>query len=240
MKAIIVDDELKSREVLKTLIETFCEGVEIIRLCEDIDDSIAAITELKPDLLFLDIHLKNGDSFQILKALPEMKFDIIFVTAYDEFTVKALKFSGITCLFKPIDINELQEAISSIKERPIDMQVAYEMANGLLKSKFSKIPVVTSSGLRFTSVEDIVYLEQTEHGVEIHLSDFSNMNSVRNLEQFLDIILSTDFIRLDDKHVVNRNWIEKNLSGSGRMHFKNAEWIDVEKGRLYEVLKNEF
>ena len=237
MRAIIVDDELKSREVLKTLVENFCEGVEVIRMCEDIEDSIEAITSLEPDLLFLDIHLKNGDSFQILKALPSMHFDIIFCTAYDEYTVKALKFSGITCLFKPIDITELQDSIASIRDRHIDMQVAYEMANGLLKSKFRKIPVVTSSGLQFTSVEDVVYLEQLEEGVLIHLKNNESMKSVRTLDQFLDIILSKDFIRLDDQYIVNQQWIDLKRSGSSRLHFNNGEFVDVEKGRLYGVLK---
>ena len=165
MRAIIVDDELKSREVLRTLVETFCDDIEVVCTCEDIDDSIAAIKREKPDLVFLDIHLKNGDSFQILKGLDDLNFDIIFVTAYDEYSVKALKFTGITCLFKPIDVDELVQAISSLREKHLDMHTAYEMVDGLLRSKFSKVPIITPTGLTFVGVENILYLRSLDKGV---------------------------------------------------------------------------
>src|SRR6056300_959848 len=94
-RALIVDDELKSREVTKTLLGAFCPEVEVVADAEDIAGALRTIEDYKPQLVFLDITLKEGDSFQILKEIDEINFEIIFVTAYDEYSIKALKFSGI-------------------------------------------------------------------------------------------------------------------------------------------------
>lgn len=237
MRAIIVDDELKSREVLRTLVETFCEDIEVIRTCEDIEDSIAAIKEEKPDLLFLDIHLKNGDSFQILKGLDELNFDIIFVTAYDEYSVRALKFTGITCLFKPIDIDELAEAVGSLRDRNLDMDTAYEMVDGLLQSKFSKVPIITPGGLTFVGVQDILYLQSMEQGVELHTTDGHVTRSVKDLSKFQEVFVTKDFIQVGDDLLINASWIDRNNSDKGIMKFRNGDDLEMPKELLYKTLK---
>jgi len=237
MRAIIVDDELKSREVLRTLVETFCDDIEVVCTCEDIDDSIAAIKREKPDLVFLDIHLKNGDSFQILKGLDDLNFDIIFVTAYDEYSVKALKFTGITCLFKPIDVDELVQAISSLREKHLDMHTAYEMVDGLLRSKFSKVPIITPTGLTFVGIENILYLRSLDKGVELHTTDGHVTRSIKDLSIFREVFITKDFIPVGEGLLVNSNWIDRSKSDRGVMVFRNGATLEVQKELLYNTLK---
>lgn len=228
LNAIIVDDELKSREVIKTLIDAFCPEINVVDTAEDIQGALNSIHKHNPNLVFLDISLKEGDSFQILQQLDEINFDIIFVTAYDEYSIKALKYSGITCLFKPLDIDELQAAVQLVIKRKTNMNTAYQMVNGLLKSKFTKIPVITPAGLVFTSVKKITYIEKTPSGSRIYFEDESNVDSKRNLSEFEDIIVSNRFKMVGPDYLVNTDWLDLNNTAKKVLTFKNGQSLKVE------------
>jgi len=114
MRILILDDELKSREVLKALIELYCENVEAIETCPDIKSAEKLLQSFKPNLLFMDISLREGDSFQLLNKIGDFSFEVIFITAFDENSIRALSYCGIPCLMKPIEIDQLEEAISKI------------------------------------------------------------------------------------------------------------------------------
>ncbi|MFT5723627.1 MAG: two-component system LytT family response regulator [Bacteroidia bacterium] len=229
LKSIIVDDELKSREVIKTLVESFCPDVEIVAMAEDIIGAVNAIKQHQPNLVFLDITLKEGDSFQILQALDEINFEIIFVTAYDEYSVKALNYSGITCLFKPIDIEELQQAVKKVVHSKTNMTTAYQMVNGILKSKFTKIPVITSGGLVFTSINKITFIETSAKGSTIHFIDFEKVDSKRNITEFEDIILNDDFKRIENKLLINTAQLKPIQPLKDELIFLNGEMVPVSK-----------
>lgn len=232
IKAIVIDDEIKSREVIKALLVNFCTQVEVIGEAGDIKTGVEVIQKGKPDLVFLDITLKEGDSFQILKQLGQIDFDIIFVTAYDEYSVKALKFSGITCLFKPLDIEELQEAVKLVTHRNTDMGLAYEMVDGILKNKFKKIPIVTTSGLQFTDVSEIMYLEQKEHVVEVRFRNGEHTESQRSIEAFADIIFSSSFERIGSRLMVNKVHLERNFLNGDALVFRNNHRLTLTRDEM--------
>ena len=227
IKAIIVDDELKSREVIKTLVQNYCADVEIVGMAEDIKGALSAIELHKPNLVFLDITLKEGDSFQILQALDEINFEIIFVTAYDEYSVKALKFSGITCLFKPLDIEELQNAVKKVVKSKMNMTTAYQMVNGILKSKFTRIPVITSGGLVFTSIKKITFIKASENGSIIHFIDNEKVESKRNVTEFEDVILSNEFKRIERELLVNTAQLKPMQTRKNELEFLNGQCIPI-------------
>jgi two-component system LytT family response regulator len=240
LRALIVDDELKSREVIKSLVETFCPEVDVVGTAEDIVGSIAAIEAKKPDLVFLDISLKEGDSFQILQQLNEINFDIIFVTAYDEYSIKALKYSGIKCLLKPLDIDELQQAVKEVAIQSTNMNTAYKMVNGILKSGFKKIPVITSSGLQFSSIKDITYIQQSNDGSTIHFIDEQMVKSKRKISEFDDIIVSEQFKLVDSDFMVNLDLLDPSESSKKQLVFKNGVRVDIgtyDFSRLFDWLR---
>jgi two-component system, LytTR family, response regulator len=237
LKSIIVDDELKSREVIKTLVEMFCPDVEIVDSAEDIQGAVDAINRHKPNLVFLDITLKEGDSFQILQALDEINFEIIFVTAYDEYSVKAINYAGITCLFKPIDIEELKRAVKSVVHSKTNMTTAYQMVNGLLKSKFTKIPVITKGGLVFSSIKNITFIESSENGSTIHFVDNEKVNSKRNISEFEDIILSDKFQSINDDMLINTATLKPIQSFKNGLVFLNGDEIHVHKSSRVSILQ---
>src|SRR5687767_1169072 len=111
LSAIIVDDEPKSLENLKILAEEFVSGIEIIALCQTVNEALEAISLEKPDIVFLDIQMNNETGFDLLSKVKNIDFEIVFVTAYSEFAIKAFKFSAIDYLLKPIDIDELRNAV---------------------------------------------------------------------------------------------------------------------------------
>lgn len=241
IEAIIVDDELKSREVIKTLVETFCPSVKIVALAEDIAGAIHEINSHNPGLVFLDISLKEGDSFQILQQLDEINFEIIFVTAYDEYSIKALKYSGITCLFKPLDIDELQNAVDHVSNKKTNMNTAYQMVDGILKSKFTKIPVITDAGLVFTPVEDITYIQKFEDGCRIHFNNTQPVESKRNLGEFEDIILNAQFNKIGSSTLINTSQLDVNKLLRRQIVFKNGQTINLtpaEESKFFENIKS--
>lgn len=194
------------------------------------------IREHEPNLVFLDITLKEGDSFQILQELEEINFEIIFVTAYDEYSVKALKYSGITCLFKPLDIEELQEAVKQVVHSKTNMTTAYQMVDGILKSKFTKIPVITSKGLVFTSVKKITYIEASEAGAVIHFIDHEKVKSKRDIGEFEDVILSSQFKRIDKNVLINTAQLKPTQGNKNVLEFLNGEHIVVSKFDVSSIM----
>jgi two-component system, LytTR family, response regulator len=228
IRCIIVDDEPKSREVLKSLLENFCEGVEVIGMAGDILQAVAEIKAKKPQLVFLDISLKEGDSFQILEHFQPIPFEMIFVTAYDEYSVRALTYAGIKCLFKPLDIDELQSAIDETKAKPGFAHLAYEMANGIIKSQFTRIPVATS----------ILFVLAKDGKSEIYFENNHKMKSDRSLEEFSLLITSENFIQLGRDIIINKPQIISELTQPECLFFKDGSKLESDKKIVNELLRN--
>jgi two-component system, LytTR family, response regulator len=143
MRALILDDEKKSREVLLTLLHTFCNEITETENCSDVKGALEILPSFKPDLLFMDISLREGDSFELLEHLKNFDFEIIFITAYDEIAVKSLQFCSIPCLMKPIEIEELCSTVSLVKARKntgFSME-KYQAARLLLKTQPPQLPI---------------------------------------------------------------------------------------------------
>src|SRR6478736_6415898 len=117
LKSIIVDDEAKSRESLRILIEDFCDNVKVCALCQNVDEGIKAIQEFKPEVVFLDIQMQRETGFDLLTRIKGINFEVIFTTAHAEYAIKAFKFSAIDYLLKPIDIEELKRAVNKVNQK---------------------------------------------------------------------------------------------------------------------------
>jgi two-component system LytT family response regulator len=234
IRALIVDDERKSREVLKSLLELYCEDVEIVEMVENISEAIRSINEHKPELLFLDISLKEGDSFMILDQLEIIDFEIVFITAFDEYSVKALNYSDIPCLLKPIDIDELVKVVEDIAGRSsLKTPDAYVFANHLLKSKFLKIPILEEGGIRLLDQSKISSLTGQENGTKITMSDGKEIPSQRDLTKFRYIVSSDHFFPVDKNLLVNLIQVDvppERFRSFVRM--KNGNKISIPKSKL--------
>jgi len=236
-RAVIVDDEAKSIEVLKMLVESFIEGLEIVGTANDIETAVQVIESTKPDIAFLDITLKEGDSFQILRKLKKIDFDVVFITAYDEFTVRALSYSGIHCLFKPIDLNEFERILTQLNQPREQTEEAIEIASQLLKSKFTKIPVISEKGLLYISPEQIDYIEAEDTGSRIYFSDFTNLLTNKLLSDLAAVMENSAFGLINNHLLVNLKNIMVEKTKPGKVIFQSGNELRMETEEVKKALR---
>lgn len=234
LSCIIVDDELKSRESLKILVEDFCQGIEVKALCQDVGEALEAIKTYNPDVVFLDIHLQRETGFDLLTRLKDFDFEVIFTTAYSEYAIKAFKFSAIDYLLKPIDIEELKASIAKVEKRKSDNIAArIEQLMQNLKSGSSdnyKLALPTSDGLVFVKVPDILYCEASSNYTEIVMSDSKKYIVSRTLKEYEDMLVDQNFYRIHHSYLINLNAIKKYVRGDGGyVVMSNDKSLDVSK-----------
>jgi two-component system LytT family response regulator len=234
LRSIIVDDEFKSRESLKALIEKFCENIEVSALCQNGDEALAAIETVKPDVIFLDIQLQRETGFEILERLDKIEFEIVFTTAFSEFAVKAFKFAAIDYLLKPVDINELRQAIEKARKRilgSISERVA-ELAQNLRGTSFrhSRLAIPASDGLAFINVTEILYCEASGNYTNIYMDDNRKFVVSRTLKEYDDLLEEHDFFRIHNSFLINLNAIKRYIRGDGgQVVMLNDKALDVSK-----------
>lgn len=234
IQAIIVDDELKSRESLKILLEDFCDNVTVKALCQNVDEAIAAIQANRPDVVFLDIQLQRETGFDLLTRLKDFSFEVIFTTAYSEYAIKAFKFSAIDYLLKPIDIEELKASIAKVDKRLNDsislrlQQLMQNLKTGAAENY--KLALPTSDGLIFVKTQDILYCEAASNYTEITLSDGKKYVVSRTLKDYEDLLGEHNFYRIHNSTLINLNAIKKYIRGEGGyVIMANDKSLDVSK-----------
>jgi two-component system LytT family response regulator len=219
IRSIIVDDELKSRESLKILLEDFCTGVTVDAVCQNITEAVKAIEELKPDLVFLDIQLQRETGFDLLTKFEDFDFEVIFTTAHAEYAIKAFKFSAIDYLLKPIDVAELQVGIDKVaksKSNNIGARLNQLMQNLRVGSSENyKLALPTSDGLVFVKVNDILYCEASSNYTEIVMADSRKYIVSRTLKEYDDMLGEQNFFRIHHSYLINLNGIKKYVRGDG-------------------------
>src|SRR6478752_4955812 len=234
IRGIVVDDELKSRESLKILIEDFCEGVEVVALCQNVDESIEAIQRLHPDVVFLDIQLQRETGFDLLTRLKHFDFNVIFTTAYSEYAIKAFKFSAIDYLLKPIDIEELKRSLLKLEKKmgnSITERLQQLMQNMRSESSGNfKLALPTMDGLVFVKVKNVLYCEASSNYTEITMEDNKKYIVSRTLKEYEDLLGDQDFFRVHHSTLINLNAIKKYVRGDGGyVIMNNDKSLDVSK-----------
>lgn len=234
MSCIIIDDELKSRESLKILIEEFCEGIVVKKLCQNIDEAIAAVQEYKPSIVFLDIQLQRESGFDLLTNLKNYNFEVIFTTAHTEFAIKAFKFSAIDYLLKPIDIDELRKSCEKVKRKiNSDVSQRIELLLHTLKSnptQHYKIALPTSDGLIFVKVSDILYCEAASNYTQILTKDGKKHIVSRTLKEYDEMLSEHEFYRIHNSYLINLNALKRYVRGDGGyVVMSNDISLDVSK-----------
>jgi two-component system, LytTR family, response regulator len=207
LRAILVDDEEGARDVLENLLLRFCPDVELIAKCENLTKAIEIINQQNPDLVFLDIEMPDYAGYEIVNFFKEIKFEIIFVTAYDQYAIRAFEIAAIDYLLKPIDINRLKLAVTRVKEQRNVLQQSQRLAllSNTLESKELKNIVVTDRGQQhIIALDKIIAIEAQESYCTIYTSDKKFVAS-KNLKHFETLLESLpQFIRTHKSWIINK------------------------------------
>jgi two-component system LytT family response regulator len=220
MKAILVDDEPANLENLSNLLSKYCSQVQILATESTVEQAAISIREHRPDLLFLDIQMGTYSGFDLLNQLPDKSFEIIFVTAYDQYGIQAVKFAALDYLLKPVDIDELisavQKAESRVKEKKQNQQLDFLL--NLIKKGDSvppKIALPQLQEIRYVQVSQIIRCEADNTYTNFFLSSGEKIMISRSLKEYADMLQPHGFIRSHQSHLINPSYIKSWLKEDG-------------------------
>ena len=243
-KTIIVDDEPKNMRILKKLLQDYCPQISIIGEAGDVNAAHKIITELNPEIVLLDIEMPYGNAFDLLDKLMPVKFEVIFITAYNNYSIKAFRYSAVDYLLKPVDIRELQDAtqkaINRITANRINEHVSLLLSN--LKDNANsnpKIAVPTPEGYVFVHIEDIIRCESNGAYTYIYTVKKERVVASKNIKEYEEILPKTNFFRIHNSHLVNLNRILRyNKGRGGTVTMEDGTELDVASRRRTEFLDN--
>jgi two-component system, LytTR family, response regulator len=243
ISTVLVDDEKDSIRVLQKLLESYCPQVEVVGTAEGVETALAVIQATRPDLLFLDIEMTQGNAFDLLKQLRPLTFQVIFVPAFDNYAIRAFKYSAVDYLLKPVDIDELVSAVERVAERSqqrtiIDQMQAFLDNMGNFQLAQQKMAVPTIDGLIFINLKEVVRLEATSSYTQIILENREVIMATRTIKDYEDILPGTLFCRIHNSHIINLQKIEKYHKGrGGYVVLEDGSEIEVASRRRQEFLQ---
>ena len=242
LKAILIDDEESSLNSLRQKLEQHCSDIEIIASCNYPDKGIEAIELLHPDLVFLDIEMPVTNGFTLLQKLKYKNFELIFTTAYDHYAIKAIRYSALDYLLKPVEIQPLQEAVKRAmvkKENNSNQRLDLLFENvSHEKKKFKRIAIPCLDGLQFIKIEDIVYLEASSNYTKFHMVNNSKHIVSKSLKDFEEMLPDDTFIRIHNSSIINKEFVEKYIRGDGGQVVLDGNIIlDISKRKKADFLK---
>jgi two-component system, LytTR family, response regulator len=242
MRAILVDDELNSLQNLQQKLEGFCPDVAIVAITQKPEEGILLIRQHQPDVVFLDIEMPRMSGFRMLEQLGDYDFDIIFTTAYNHYSIDAIRISAFDYLVKPIGIEELQHAVERLskslhKQTKEKIDILKKSLNDS-RSQEDKIAISTSEGIEFIPIKNIIHIESKSNYSKIFLIDNKSMMVTKILKDFEEMLLPYNFYRVHNSHLINLTYIQKYVrSEGGHVMLQDGTLIDISRRKKEEFLK---
>jgi len=241
IRAVIVDDEKHASETLVWELERACPQVEIVAIFNAPLDALAQLPELNPDLLFLDVEMPKLNGFELLQKLGDIEFGVIFTTAYDQFALKAIKYSAVDYILKPVDQEELKKAVGKFEEgsrKSISTRQMDILFRNLEKKGFDKIALPTSDGLEFVEPEEIMHCESDSNYTYVYFKNGSKSLISKTLKEIEELLDGHGFIRVHHSHIVNLKHIRKYVRGSGGyLELVDGNSVSVSRSRKEDLMK---
>lgn len=243
IRTVLVDDETDSIRVLIKLLETYCPRVTVVGTAEGVETALSVIQATRPDLLFLDIEMTQGNAFDLLNQLRPLSFQVIFVTAFDNYAIRAFKYSAVDYLLKPVDIDELVGAVDRVTERSQQKNVVEQMQAfldniGTYSMGQQKMAVPTVEGLIFINLKEVVRLEAKTSYTQIIMENGDVITATRTIKDYEDILPEAMFCRIHNSHIINLSKIDKyNKGRGGYVTLEDGSTIEVATRRRQEFLR---
>ncbi len=238
-KAVIIDDEEKSRITLNSFISKYCPSLHVVALADGVSTGIEAIKSNSPDVVFLDIEMDDGTGFDVVEALKGFTFDLIFVTAYNKYALKAFRYSAIDYLLKPINPEELIQAVGKLSDTNRLAQIEEKLEALLLNKKsLQKIAFPSMEGLRLEEISNIAYCESDNYYTNIHLKTGEKLVVSKTLKEYDQMLHEEGFYRIHQKYLANISFVSNfTKADGGFLTLENGEVLPVARRKKEELLK---
>lgn len=241
IRSILVDDELIARNVLEGYLKKYCPAVEVVGQAQHIKEAVPMIQSLQPQLVFLDVEMPFGNAFDILEACADQSFETIFVTAFSEYSMKALNMSAAYYILKPIDITELVTAVNKVQETILNKEEFSR--NRVLLQNLKREPgqqqivLPTMQGFDVIKTSDITKLQAKGNFTEVYLTDGTHKLICKFLKHF-DDLLEAPFIRVHRSFIVNQHFIKSYSKGAGGyITLQDGSEIEVSASYKEDLMK---
>jgi two-component system LytT family response regulator len=242
-KILIIDDEKPTRDFIKHMLDSFNLNAEIFTDGENVETGILAIEKIKPNLILLDIQMPDGNGFDVLKRTEFKEFEVIFITAFQEFAIQAIKFSALDYILKPIDMDELHNSVKGALEtihKKHDDQFSALQHNIQLNQK-RKLVLKTLESIHVVDIDNIIRCEADKNYTSFYLADGKRIIVSKTLKDY-DILLSGhNFFRAQQSHLININYIERyDKQDGGSVIMKNGASVPLspaKKEQFFQLIE---
>lgn len=243
IKTVIIDDEEDARFLLRNLVKRKAkEQLDIVGEADDVSSGVELIKAQKPDLVFLDVQMKSGTGFDLLKQIDRVNFEVIFVTAYNQYAIDAFKFSAFGYLLKPIKSTELQDILDKLlkrfeqKDKSLDKKVKVLIENYGAKGEIEKLIIPNISGFRVLKINEIVRLDGDRNYSHFILLDGTKITTSKSLREYEELLMEHGFFRIHQSTIVSL----RHIIGYFKTDGGYVEMVDKTKHKVSRSRKNEF
>ncbi len=235
LNAIVIDDEVDAINSIELIINEYCSNVTVVGKADSVATGKELIKQLNPDLIFLDIEMPRGSGFDLLEMFPDRNFDVIFITAYNNWAIKAFKYSAVDYILKPIDIDEFIAAVSKVEKARANNNHSSDKYKILLENLKSssgckKIAISTSEGIEYVDIHKIIRFEGEGSYSKIFIEGQSEILVSKNLKEFQELLSKNNFFRTHNSHLINLEYVRKYiLKDGGYIEMKDSSIVPISR-----------
>lgn len=245
MKAVIIDDEKRTRELIAKLIDSFDLNIETFPIGENVASGLKSIEQVDPDIVFLDIQMPDGTGFDLLKMIPQKNFEVIFITAHEEFAIKAIKFSALDYILKPIDPEELkkavEKAIESIDHKKEESQFEALQQN-MQPSHKRRLVLKTQESVHVVDLDKIIRCEADRNYTSFYLADHKKILVSKTLKDYETLLTGHNFLRVQQSHLINLDYVDRyDKAHGGSVVMKDGTEVPLSPNKrdiFFKILEN--
>lgn len=245
IRTVLIDDEIHCTESLSLILQKVAPQIEVVAKFNISQEAHVYLQENQVDLVFLDIEMPGISGFDLLNALAPTNFDVIFVTAYDQYAIRAFSYSAVNYLLKPVDDEELSETIQRWDKNKIFSSMQLSMLQEFINNRIApktKVALPTSDGLEFLEINKIIRCESESNYTRIYCADQSRYLICRTLKDVEKVLSENGFVRIHHSHLINPHYIKRfSRQDGGYIQLENGEIITVsrtKKDRLFKLFEH--
>jgi len=243
MRTVVIEDEINNLNLLSHFIKKYCPEIELVGSCQNKKDGVTLIDSLKPDLVFLDIVLEEHNAFELLEEINNKNIKIIFITAFDEFALKAFRYHAADYLLKPIQIDELIDAVKNISDQIKNENNPYEdelkQLSKSFKNRTQKYVIISNlDKVSFVRNEDIIYCKSSGRYTEFFLTENRKLLASKSLGEYEQVLNPHCFFRIHKSYVVNLDQVLSiNKKTGNYCELKGGATLPISRRRMESFFK---